>query len=210
MSSLRVGTLRLCWLEAFVAVASAENISEAARSLSIDQSTVSRHLQALEKWLDKKLIEPGKIVDPDDPRVSIGITEAGRDFHDVAERVISDLTGFRDESAKRRDIMDEISSMIANMQADRNRRNVLPVAILNGDKIDFFQKTLDSLPEEMPVELLEVYRSNLRQFFNRYEGCRNKERRRKMPTPQPSIPTEWFEEQRQRSTEEARSAHDSP
>lgn len=41
MSSLRQQTLRLCWLEAFIAVANAENISEAARELSLDQSTVS-------------------------------------------------------------------------------------------------------------------------------------------------------------------------
>ena len=197
MSSLRIDTLRLCWLETFIAVSDKENISEAARYLDIDQSTVSRHMQALEKWLGKKLIEPGKIVDPQDPRVSIGITEDGRAFYAVAEKIIADLGGFRHENAVRSELVESMDQMVTSMEKDRRRKIILPVTNLVRDNVDRFRQFIAAVPEDMPIEVLKSFEQHMRSFFNRYECDRNRERRRtKKATPAPVIPAEWFEERR--------------
>lgn len=50
--------LRIVWLEAFVAVADGTTQEAAARELDFDQTTVSRHVGALEVWLGKVLVDP--------------------------------------------------------------------------------------------------------------------------------------------------------
>lgn len=56
LSSLRIESLRLVWLEAFLKVTDSENISAVARELGVDQSTVSRYIIALEKWAGRPLL----------------------------------------------------------------------------------------------------------------------------------------------------------
>lgn len=56
MSDRRIRTLRISWLEAFIAVARLQNYSEAARQLECDQSTVSRYLIRLQSWMRKELV----------------------------------------------------------------------------------------------------------------------------------------------------------
>ncbi|WP_409233787.1 LysR family transcriptional regulator [Novosphingobium sp. MMS21-SN21R] len=64
VSSLRIETLRLCWLEVFIDVAESENISATARNLGLDQSTVSRYLKAVQDWLGLTLVTPAKCMIP--------------------------------------------------------------------------------------------------------------------------------------------------
>lgn len=197
MSSLRVASLRLCWLEAFIAVAEAENISEAARSLRIDQSTVSRYMQALEKWVGKKLIEVGRISDPQDPGVSIGLTEAGREFFAIAEGVVQGLNGFREEKARKQEIIEDIGSIVSSMDADRKRRPVLDITKLVDDNIDQFKAVFEHLHEGYPDDFLLAYQNSLRTFFNRYENERKRERFfRRRAKPSPVLMPEWLEQNR--------------
>lgn len=177
LSSLRVETLRLCWLEAFIEVAEEENISGAARELGIDQSTVSRYLQSLEKWLGKKLIVAGKAFDPQDARVSIGLTEDGLKFREIAARAVEDLKGFRTEKSKRDEIKAEMADMIHKMQVDARGRNMLAVAELVSENVKMFQEVLDACHDEVPLETIEVFHSRIRIFFAMYEVRKNRETR---------------------------------
>lgn len=192
MSSLRVETLRLSWLEAFIAVVDNENISEAARELGVNQSTVTRYMQELQGWLGKDLIVVGQISDPQNPSLSIATTEAGREFYDIATRCMSDLAGFRDERAERRDIIVEIGNIISKMEADQKRRTVLDTTQLISENIESFGKIRDLISEDYPIDLLKGLRISLRAFFSRYESQRNaeKRRRRRRPAPAPHVAAE--------------------
>ncbi len=178
MSSLRQDTLRLCWLEAFKAVVEKENISEAARELSIDQSTVTRYMQELQRWTGKGLIEPGKIHDPDDPRISIGITEAGHQFYKVAEEIFLALDGFRTEEAIRTEAMTDMKVMLGKMQARlRQSKKTDPIhAAMRHIKEQ--QGYLDSLPDSAPLDLVLGMRRLMRRFFANMERA-SRQRRQK-------------------------------
>lgn len=173
MSSLRVETLRLCWLEAFIKVADEENISSAARELGVDQSTVSRYLQSLEKWLGKTFVVSGEVWDPQDTRISVGITEEGQKFRDVAERIIDELQGFRSPEARRDELTAAMAAMILKMQ------NGLAVSQSISTNLERFQDWLDACRGELPIEMVKILHDQMRLFFSEYEVRANKERRGK-------------------------------
>lgn len=72
----------------------------------------SRNMQALEKWLGKKLIEPGKIHDPQNPRISIGVTDDGRAFYDVSIGILQMLKEARSEAAVRNWLVEDYTKMV--------------------------------------------------------------------------------------------------
>lgn len=173
MSSLRVATLRLCWLEAFVTVAEQENISAAARELNLDQSTVTRYLQRLENWLGKKLIKPGAINDPQNPGVSIGLTDEGREFHTTASHAIAALSGARSEAAERAELMEEMSTILGKIEvalATKKSPLISPVR----QNVDFMRKVFSSLPDETPMLFLEQFGRRMRFFFTDFEKLSQK------------------------------------
>lgn len=51
--------MRLVWLEAFVEVAESRKRTAAAARLGITQGTVTKHVQHLERWLEKVLVIDG-------------------------------------------------------------------------------------------------------------------------------------------------------
>lgn len=55
MSNYRIGGLRIAWIEAFIEVAANGSFSEAGRAMGCSQSTVSRYVDSLERWLEKVL-----------------------------------------------------------------------------------------------------------------------------------------------------------
>ena len=176
MSSVRIDSLRLVWLEAFVQVAEAENISEAARELGCDQSTVSRHLQSLQKWLGKKLIEPGQISDYENPGVNIGLTEEGREFRNLAADVIERLTAFRTEEARRKELLTRIESMISKMLADLESKHPSQTVLSVEEKIAVQVQTLAALRSAGEISILEGFYPSFRRFFANYESQLKRER----------------------------------
>lgn len=137
LSALRIDTLRLVWLEAFVAVAETENMSEAAGLLGVSQPSVSRYVQALEAWTGKKLVEAGGVHDPENARVSIALTDEGRDFFDLAQAVLTDLTNFRSPKARYQEARDDAEAIIGKMETDlKNEETEIAQSIRKN--IDFF------------------------------------------------------------------------
>ena len=87
MSKRRVQTLRLCWLEAFLAVIDNEGVeAKAAEAMGVSASRVSRAIAGLGGWVRTPLF------DADFPR---GLTDHGRKFEDVARTVVSSLNDMR-------------------------------------------------------------------------------------------------------------------
>lgn len=178
MSSLRVETLRLCWLEAFIAVEEEESISGAARQLGVDQSTVSRYMQALEKWLGKGLLEHGGASDPEDARVYIGITQEGRDFRVIAVNVLEQLNGFRRESAKGEEIKVRMSEIIEKMKEDQSKYGRLPVVKKLKGNVEYWKKFIGFIADkEIPSPEIEVFYRPMRSVYSQYETRLNKEKR---------------------------------
>jgi DNA-binding MarR family transcriptional regulator len=175
MSALRVESVRLCWFEAFVAVADQENISAAANQLGISQPTVSRYIQFLERWSGKQLIEPGRISDAEDPRVSVGITEAGRELYDIAQRAINELAQFRTEAAKRNELIDDMRRMVVCMRKDLGGPSPSKTARRIGSNIEIQARVVDALGERTPLEPLRVLHVALRKFFSTYEQHKKRE-----------------------------------
>jgi DNA-binding MarR family transcriptional regulator len=176
MSSLRIDTLRLCWLEAFVAVADVDNISQAARDLGVNQTTVSRYLQSLEKWTGKKLLNIGSAHDPEDARVSVGYSEDGLLFYKTAQEVIEKLYSSRTPEARYQEMIDNIETLVGKLEADlkRPKNDVIETIQPN---IEFFRKTLNGFDPSTSLEVVDAYRRNLRQFFAGYElRCQDSER----------------------------------
>lgn len=70
-------------VEAFVAVAKAGSSAEAANTLGLSASTLSRRLKTLEDHLGEKLLERG--------RGRVNLTAAGKAYLDAAEKALSAL-----------------------------------------------------------------------------------------------------------------------
>jgi DNA-binding transcriptional LysR family regulator len=81
-------SLRLIWLEAFLAVAGAPSLTEAADVLDCDQSTASRYIVKLERWFDKRLFSTFS------PPT---LTEDGEEFSLIAIQIVSQLYNFRED-----------------------------------------------------------------------------------------------------------------
>jgi len=199
VSSLRLDSLRLCWLETFVTVVQEANISEAARELDINQSTASRNIQALEKWVGKKLIEPGKITDPENPGVSVGLTDDGQAFYDLSLNLLDQLNAARAETAVRQWLIDDCTKMLRVM------RHGLKM-LRNPDKwqrftqsVAEFESNLYSVSTIENIGGLRSFHTIVRVYFRRYEREIRKETKPvKKATPPPSVSDEWFDAQRAR------------
>ncbi len=74
---------RLTSLEVFAKVASAGSFSAAGRAMGLSQTMVTKHIAALEARLGTKLFHR--------TTRRLSLTEAGRDYLDVAARVLADL-----------------------------------------------------------------------------------------------------------------------
>ena len=77
---LEFGDLRLSWLQTFVVVSRSGTRSEAGKKLGgITQSTVTKHIQSLERWSQKVLLHPDRV-----PK----LTEQGAAFVSVADDIL--------------------------------------------------------------------------------------------------------------------------
>lgn len=79
-------SLRMVWLEAFVAVADEGTQGSAAKELGLDQPTVSRYVGGLEGWLRKALL---------DPAIPGQLTDDGSEFLITAIEVLVTLSQAR-------------------------------------------------------------------------------------------------------------------
>lgn len=187
MSSLRIESLRLVWLETFVAVANAENISAAAKDMGVAQSTVSRNMQALQKWLGKTLIEPGTVHDPKDAGINVGLTDDGRRFVRTAERIARILSAHRTEEAKCAELLDDMDGMIAKMVADLESKHPSQAAEIARAQIEWQAQVMAVLHEGAPLSRIENAHQLIRRFFADYELALRRETRRgrggKQPRP---------------------------
>ena len=77
---LEFGDLRLSWLRTFVVVSRSDYRTTAAKKLAIKQSTVTKHIQNLERWSQKVLVYP----DSNPPK----LTEQGEAFVPVADDIL--------------------------------------------------------------------------------------------------------------------------
>lgn len=184
VSSIRVDSLRLCWLEAFVAVANEENISAAARSLDVSQPTVSRYVEALKRWTGKDLIRINRMSDPQDPGVNVEMTEAGRELFDIAEAVISQLSEFRTDRVKSEELLagmrKRVGVMLADLGGDEPTRAAQKVA----EHIRIQHRLAQTLTSATPFDALQEIDAVSRTFFAQYETergieLRSRERRKR-------------------------------
>lgn len=86
MSSRRIGSLRLVWLEAFLAVVDHQSYTKAGEALGLKQSTMTRYVAQLEKWLGPPLVASG----------TTELTTHGERFVPVAKNVVSALHDARE------------------------------------------------------------------------------------------------------------------
>lgn len=189
MSSLRVDSLRLCWLEAFVSVAESENISSTARAMNVHQSSVSRYLQELQDWLGKELIRPGAISDPDDPGRSVGITADGHDFVETATKILEALEGARSEGARRREKIARMRHILRALRTDLAKPNPLTVTLEMHENVELWEMALDGMCDEAPLEVWDPMYNLMKSAFNHYEKekarqKRKSQRSRSSPSPQ--------------------------
>lgn len=181
MSSLRIETLRLCWLEALVTVADTENISEAARRLGISQPTVSRYLQALTKWCGHELLMVGAISDPDDPRLSVGLTEQGRKLAELARTVLADLSAERTPEAIRLEITTELETMLTKMWSVIHSGDY-PIILNNySNRVGAISSVFKAVRHEASLDILQNLHIAAKGLFNNFEVDFNKQRKLKKP-----------------------------
>lgn len=84
---LKLGALRMVWLESYLAVARLKNRSEAAKELGLTQGAVTKHIQSLEDWSRMSLVWSGSS--------PVALTEQGEAFVEVAEQVLDILSKAR-------------------------------------------------------------------------------------------------------------------
>ena len=79
-AGLKFGDLRLSWLETFVVVSRSDSRSSAALKLGITQSAVTKHLQNLERWSQKVLVDSNSF--------PTKLTEQGEALVPIADDVV--------------------------------------------------------------------------------------------------------------------------
>lgn len=184
MSSLRIESLRLVWLEAFLKVSETENISATARELGVDQSTVSRYLIALQDWLGRDLIEISKIKDDEDAGRNVALTPDGAAFIEKAEKAVAALVSFRTEKARRTEVLKSMDFMIGKMLADLNSKKPSRTVQAVEEKVVFQAealakfRTFEHDDESKPLwDFVEANAALLRRFFATYEDQLKRERK---------------------------------
>jgi Bacterial regulatory helix-turn-helix protein, lysR family len=90
VSALRMDSLRLIWLQAFLKLVECESQSMAGEQLGCDQSTISRYISRLEAWLGNELFK--QLVPP-------VLSPHGKAFLPVAREVLQLLTDSRTQTA---------------------------------------------------------------------------------------------------------------
>ena len=193
MSALRIASLRLVWLEVFLDVADTENISATARNLGIDQSTVSRHLQALQRWLGKDLIVISKIIDPSDAGRNVALTEEGHKFDKIARDTVEALTSFRTTKACGDELLAGMRNSMRMLALDLSKKKPSEAASRNSDaidryceKIDELSKLLDDFPNESSLNLIKSQVGSQKSFVMEYEKALREEKMQARPKPTPS------------------------
>jgi DNA-binding transcriptional LysR family regulator len=81
--------MELKWLEDFVSLANTSNFSRSAGERNITQSAFSRRIKSLEHWLGTELVDRATF--------PVTLTQAGRAFLEVAQRVVRDLRDVREQ-----------------------------------------------------------------------------------------------------------------
>lgn len=175
MSSLRLDSLRLVWIEVLQAVAEAENISEAARGLGISQSTASRHIQALEKWLGQEVVVRGGVIDPQDAGVNAGITPVGQKVFAWADENLPELFALRTMEAQRSELINAMSFMVGKVRSDLNSKKPSAAARTLAPRLDFLEQTIEALRLFPDLANLEQFHRALRQTFTVYETEKSRE-----------------------------------
>lgn len=180
MSSLRIESLRLVWLETFLQVTEAENLSAASREMGIDQSTVSRHIQALEKWTGKPLLE---LYQGEDDGEDLGrlsrMTPAGGELLAIALEFVPKLEAFRTEEARRKELLEGLDGMIAKMLADLESKHPSLAAEAAREQIERQAQTMALLHDPVaPLDLIKNIHRLVRRFFADYEAALRRETRR--------------------------------
>jgi DNA-binding transcriptional LysR family regulator len=84
----RAATMKITWLEDFLALVDSGNFSRAAEARGTAQPAFSRHIQGLEDWAGTALFER--------ERRPVSLTAAGRLLRPSAESIISQLNQVRD------------------------------------------------------------------------------------------------------------------
>lgn len=190
MSSLRIETLRLSWLEALVTVADTENISEAARRLGISQPTVSRYLQALTKWCGHELLAIGAISDPDDPRLSVGLTEQGRKLAQLAQTILTDLTAERTPEAIRLEIITELEAMLTRIWAVIHSGEYPIILDKYSNPVGSISSAFYSVKHDASLDILQNLHIAAKGLFNSFEVDFNKQRKLKKSDPEAKTSTQ--------------------
>lgn len=177
VSSLRIESLRLVWLETFLRVTEAENLSAASREMGVDQSTVTRHIQALERWAGKPLLELYRgEYEGDEPGRLNRMTPAGVDLLEIAEQFVPKLNGFRTEQARREELLDSATSIIAKLLADLGSRQPSRTAERWRSTITQAAASLEEALD-WPIEKLEKLARASRVLTKHYEWELKRERR---------------------------------
>lgn len=188
MSSLRLDSLRLVWIEVLRAVAEAENISEAARNLGIDQSTVSRHIQALEKWLGHEVVTRGGVVDPEDAGVNSGITQVGRKICAWADEHLPDLFALRTVEAQRRELLEAMTFMVGKVRADLAGKKPSAAALALAANLDMQEQTIELLREVPDLATIAGFHRAQRHTFAIYEVEKRRESETQKKSPRKRKP----------------------
>ena len=85
MSSKRMNTLKVVWLETFLALIEHKTYEKTAKSLNCTHTTVSRQMKGLEDWLG---VSPFSQIGP------IKLSEAGEKLEPVALQIVALLSDF--------------------------------------------------------------------------------------------------------------------
>lgn len=81
-----MGSIRLIWLQAFIALHEEKTISAAARSIDVDRTAIRRYIVDLESWLNQSLI---KLEAPH------YLTPLGIEFLPGAKRIVEFMFSYR-------------------------------------------------------------------------------------------------------------------
>ncbi|MDT0507448.1 hypothetical protein [Novosphingobium sp. MMS21-SN21R] len=122
---------------------------------------------------------PGKVHDPDDPGATVGITEEGLRFRDIAEDIVQKLHSFRTEEVKSREIISQMTRIVSALKGDLSKSPPLNCAVQRRSQIELFTELVSTFTTDLPAEVLDGIYRPMKTFYCNYEREKALELRRK-------------------------------
>jgi len=125
-------------------------------------------MQDLEQWTGKRLLDIGSILDEEDARISVGVTDEGRDLYDISKEVIEILLSFRNREAQLQAMRSDISRWLTRIHRDVDDGRITQ-SEQSKSELYTFERLFEATDGILEVDPIRALHGAIRVLFQQHE-----------------------------------------